>query len=61
MKHKGWKIPPSKRVSFRLQADGSGPGMCDLLHCGTSFCPAGEPLCRIESKSRLPDKALYLK
>ncbi|GLV34912.1 uncharacterized protein CBL_09392 [Carabus blaptoides fortunei] len=27
----------------------SGPAMCDLVHCGTSFCPDGKPTCRVES------------
>lgn len=23
--------------------------MCDLVHCGTSFCPPNDPLCKVES------------
>jgi len=32
------------------QPEASGPGVCDLLHCGTSFCSQGEKPCRIESE-----------
>lgn len=34
-----------------FQAEGFSPsGLCDLLHCGNSFCNPGEPTCRIESE-----------
>ncbi|KDR10193.1 uncharacterized protein LOC110838169 isoform X1 [Zootermopsis nevadensis] len=34
-----------------LMPESSGPGVCDLLHCGSSFCNQGEKPCRIESSS----------
>ncbi|XP_034247274.1 uncharacterized protein LOC117648999 [Thrips palmi] len=35
-----------------LAAEGFGStGLCDLLHCGNSFCSPGESTCRIESST----------
>ncbi|KAG8224759.1 hypothetical protein J437_LFUL005328 [Ladona fulva] len=34
-----------------IAADPNGPGVCDLLHCGSSFCNSGEDPCRIESST----------
>lgn len=31
------------------QEGDAGPGFCDLVHCGSSFCPMGESPCRIET------------
>ncbi|XP_071451424.1 uncharacterized protein [Hetaerina americana] len=34
-----------------IAAEANGPGICDLLHCGSSFCNGMEGPCRIESSS----------
>lgn len=42
-------VMPCDNEDFIMPKQGGGAGMCDLLHCGTSFCSPGEPVCRIES------------
>ncbi|GLH09071.1 uncharacterized protein LOC103511797 [Gryllus bimaculatus] len=43
-------IMPCDSEEFIMSRQGA-PMMCDLLHCGTSFCQAGDSSCRIESST----------
>ncbi|XP_063243655.1 uncharacterized protein LOC134542959 [Bacillus rossius redtenbacheri] len=46
-------VMPCDSEDFIMPKDSGGSSACDLLHCGSSFCSAGESPCRIES-STLP-------
>ncbi|CAH0564018.1 unnamed protein product [Brassicogethes aeneus] len=34
-----------------MDAGGTLPGFCNLIHCGPSLCPSGQTPCRVESSS----------
>ncbi|KAJ9599458.1 hypothetical protein L9F63_010073 [Diploptera punctata] len=44
-------VMPCDSEEFIMPGDGGGPGVCDLFHCGSSFCTQGETPCRIESST----------